>query len=85
MFDQQAFTEAISIAAARASNRAGRAGLGQQWAGPKLARFFRAKILVAHPTLKTGLVGPNSILKAKKNSGKLGRVGPYLARFISGQ
>ena len=58
----------------RAGNRAGQAGLG--WAnsglgenrvGPKLARFFRAKILVAQPALKTGLVGPNSLLKAKKN------------------
>ena len=56
----------------RAGNRAGRDGLGQanSWLGqnrvePKLARFFRAKILVAQPALKTGLVGLNSLLKAK--------------------
>ena len=65
-------------------------GPGQNWPG-----FFRAKILVAKPALKTGLVGPNSLLKAKKNSGGPGRVGPYragpywagpnLARFFSGQ
>ena len=35
-------------------------------AGPKLARFFWAKILTAQPALKTGLVRPNSLLKAKK-------------------
>ena len=29
-------------------------------------RAGRAKILVAHPALKTGLVGPNSLLKVKK-------------------
>ena len=52
----------------RAGNQAGRAnsGLGQNRAGPKLARFFRAKILVAQPVLKIGLVKPNSLLKAKK-------------------
>ena len=65
----------------RAGNRAGRAngGLGQNRAGPKLARFFRIKILTAQPTLKTGLVGPNSLLKAKKiRAGRAGQghIGP---------
>ena len=81
----------------RGGNRAGRAGLGQanngpgqNWPEPKLARFFRAKILTAQPALKTGPVGPNSLFKAKKNSGGPGRVGPYragpnLTRFFSGQ
>ena len=70
----------------RGGNRAGRAGLGraksgpgQNRAGPKLARFFRAKILIAQPALKTGPVGPNSLFKAKKNSGGPGRAGPYRA------
>ena len=66
-------------------------GPGQNWPdffGPKLARFFRAKILTAQPSLKTGPVGPNSLLKAKKI--QAGRAGPYwtgpnLARFFSGQ
>ena len=56
----------------RGGNRAGRtglgranSGLGQNWAGPKLTRFFRARILTAQPALKTGLVGPNSLFKAK--------------------
>ena len=91
-----------NLVAARGSNRAGRAGLGransglgQNRAGPKLARFFRAKILTAQPTLKTGPVGLNSLFKAKKNSGGSGRAGPYragpywawpnLARFFLGQ
>ena len=57
------------------------AGSGQQWArpkraGPKLARFFRAKILTTQPALKTGPVEPNSLFKAKKNSG-----GPCRAKF----
>ena len=81
----------------RGGNRAGRAGLGranigqgQNQAGPKLARFFRAKILTAQPALKIGSVGPNSHFKAKKKSGGAGRAGPYragpnLARFFSGQ
>ena len=66
----------------RGGNRAGRAGLGrantgpgQNRAGPKLARFFRAKILTAQPALKTGPVGPNSHFKAKKNSGGPGHTG----------
>ena len=69
-------------------------GSGQNRAGPKLARFFFAKILTAQPTLKTGPVGSNSLLKGKKNSGRSGRVGPYqagsywvgpnLTRFFSG-
>ena len=52
----------------RAGNRADRANseLGQNRARLKLARFFRAKILVAQLALKIGLVGPNSLLKAKK-------------------
>ena len=49
----------------RAGNRAGRANSGLR-AEPKLARFFRAKILITQPVLKTGLVRPNSLLKAKK-------------------
>ena len=68
------------ILTVRCGNRAGRAeldransGPGQNRAGPKLARFFRAKILTAQPALKTGLVGPNSLFKAKK---KFGRAGP---------
>ena len=68
---------------ARAGNRQGRAGLGrannglgQNLAGPKLARIFRAKILVTQPALKTGLVGPNSLLKAKKI--RADRAGPIL-------
>ena len=86
----------------RGGNRAGRAGLGrantgpgQNRAGPKLARFFRAKILTAQPALKIGPVGPNRHFKAKKNPGGPGRAGPYragpyragpnLARFFSGQ
>ena len=86
----------------RDGNRAGRAGLGwtnsgpgQNRAGPKLARFFRAEILTAQPALKTGPVGPNSLFKAKKNSGEPGQAGPYrvepyragpnLAQFFSGQ
>ena len=66
----------------RGGNRAGRAGLGransgpgQNRAGPKLARFFRAKILTAQPALKIGPVGPNSHFKAKKNSGGPGHTG----------
>ena len=53
----------------RAGNRMGRVNsrLGQNRAGPKLARFFRAKILTTQPALKTGLIGPNSLLKVKKN------------------
>ena len=52
----------------RGGNRAGRAnsGPGQNRAEPKLARFFRAKILTAQPILKTEPVGPNSIFKEKK-------------------
>ena len=57
----------------RAGNRADRVGLGRansglghNRVGSKLVRFFRAKILVAQPALKTGLVRPNSLLKAKK-------------------
>ena len=67
----------------RGGNRAGRAnsGSGQNWAGPKLARFFRAKILTAQPALKTGSSGPNSIFKAKKNSGGPGRAIPGWAKF----
>ena len=41
-------------------------------AGSKLARFFRVKILTAQPVLKVGLVGPNSIFMAKKNSDEPG-------------
>ena len=72
----------------RGGNRAGRAGLGRANTGPgqnraglKLARFFRAKILTAQPALKTGPVGPNSHFKAKKNSGWPGRAIPGRAKF----
>ena len=75
---------------ARGGNRAGRAGLGransgpgQNRAGQKLARFFRAKILIAQPALKTGPVGPNSLFKAKKNSDGPGRA--ISGRAIPGQ
>ena len=58
----------------------GLAGLG--WAGPKFARFFRAKILTAQPALKTEPIGPNSLFKAKKNSGgRSGRAIPGRAKF----
>ena len=64
----------------------GRAGLGwansgpgQNRAGPKLARFFRAKILTAQPALKTRSVGPNYIFKAKKNSDGPDQARPYWA------
>ena len=94
------FEEQISLGKIRAGNRVGRVGLGraksgpgQNRAGPKLARFFRAKNLIAQPALKTRMVGPNSLLKAKKiQAGRAGpyRAGPYwawpnLARFFSGQ
>ena len=66
----------------------GRAGLdrvnsgsGQNRAGPKLARFFQAKILIAQPALKTGPVGPNSLLKAKKKSIGPGRAITGRAKF----
>ena len=67
----------------RDGNRAGWAGLGraktgpgQNRAGTKLARFFQAKILTAQPALKTGPIGPNILLKAKKNYGGPGRAIP---------
>ena len=67
----------------RGGNRAGQVGLGrgnsgpgQNRAGPKLAQFFKAQILTAQPALKTGLVWPNSLFKAKKNSAGLGHTGP---------
>ena len=63
----------------RAGNRLGRAeldrvnsGLDQNRAGSKLAQFFRAKILVAQPALKIGLVGSNSLFKVKKKFGRVG-------------
>ena len=68
----------------RAGNRPGRAGPDRANSGPdqnrvgaKLARFFRAKILTTQPALKTGPVGPNSLLKAKKiRAGRAGPTGP---------
>ena len=84
----------------RGGNRTGRArlgrannGPGQNRAGPKLARFFRAKLLTVQPALKTGLGGPNTLFKAKKNRAgraepyRAGpyRAGPNLARFFSDQ
>ena len=61
----------------------GRAGLG--WAGLKLARIFRTKILAAQLALKIGLIGSNSLLKVKKI--RAGWTEPYwvglnLARFF---
>ena len=58
----------------------GRAGPGQQWARPKpgrakIGQVFRAKILTAQPALKTGLVGPNSLFKAKKIRARPGHTG----------
>ena len=40
--------------------------VGSDRTGPKLAQFFRAKILTTQAALKTGLVGSNSLFKAKK-------------------
>ena len=60
----------------RAGNRVGRVGLGQQWTRSK---SDRAKILTTQPLLKIGLVGPNSLLKTKKNlvgRAGLGHTGP---------
>ena len=54
-------------------------GPGQNRAGPKLARFFRAKILTTQPALKTGPIEPNSLFKAKKiraNRAGPGHTGP---------
>ena len=77
------------LPATRGGNRAGRAGPtvgranngpGQNRADPKLARFFRAKILTAQPALKIGPVGPNSFFKAKKNSGGPGQILPDFFR-----
>ena len=61
----------------------GRVGPGKQWTGPKLAQFFRAKILTVQLALKIGPVRPNCLFKAKKIP--TGRAGPNLARFFSGQ
>ena len=97
LMDKKLISNTVMYITNRGGNRAGRAGLGrantgpgQNRAGPKLARFFRANILTAQPALKTGPVGPNSHFKAKKNSGGPGWAGPYraapnLARFFSGQ
>ena len=52
----------------------GRAGPNQNRAGPKLARFFRVKILTAQPVLKIGPVVPNSHFRAKTI--RVGRAGP---------
>ena len=51
-------------------------GPGQNRAGPKLARFFRTKILTTQLALKIGPIGPNSFLKAKKNSDGPDHTGP---------
>ena len=66
----------------RAGNRAGWAklgqansGLDQNRTGSKLVQIFRTKFLIAQPALKTGLVGPNGLLKEKKI--RPDRVGPY--------
>ena len=68
----------MSLVGIRAGNRVGRAGLGQNRAGPKLTWFFRAKNLTAQPALKTELGGPNSLLKAKKI--RAGRAGSGYTR-----
>ena len=66
----------VEVAIGRGGAGRANSGSGQNRAGPKLARFFRAKILTAQPTLKTGSVGPNSLFKAKKNSGGPGHTEP---------
>ena len=55
----------LEVAIGRAGLGRANSGPGQNRAGPKLARFFRAKILIAQPVLKTGPVGPNSLFKTK--------------------
>ena len=60
----------------RAGNRMGRAGLDQANGG---LGENQAKILTAQPALKIRLVGPNSLLKAKKI--RMGRAIPGLAIF----
>ena len=60
----------------------GRAGSGQQWAGPKPGRAKIGPIFLGQnfsslarpPAQKTGLVGPNNLLKEKKN--RASRAGP---------
>ena len=51
----------LEVAIGRAGPGRANSGPGQNQAGPKLARFFSAKILTAQPALKTGPVGPNSL------------------------
>ena len=75
------YSNVVGSVIGRGGNRAGRArlgransGQGQNRVGPKLVRFFRAKILTAQPALKTGPVGLNSLFKAKKIPA--GRAGP---------
>ena len=81
-----------SLGMTRAGNRAGRAGLdransgsGQNQAGSKLVRFFRAKILTAQSVLKTGPVWSNSFLKAKKKFGWDGSGRAIPGRAIPGR
>ena len=56
----------LEVVIKRAGPGRANSGLGQNQAGPKLARFFWVKILTAQPALKTGPVEPNSLFKAKK-------------------
>ena len=65
----------------RASNRLG-------WVGLKPNPVFSVKILTVQSALKIGSVGPNSLLKVKKNSNGLGRAILGRAKFdpiFSGQ
>ena len=73
------FMSEVEVAIGRAGLGWANCGPGQNRAGPKLARFFRAKILTAQSVLKTGSVGPNSLFKVTKNSDGPGRAGPYQA------
>ena len=66
----------LEVAIGRAGLGRANSGPGQNRAGPKLARFFRATILTAQPALKTGPIGPNCLFKAKKNSGGPGQIWP---------
>ena len=61
----------------------GRAGSG--WAGPKSGRakigpVFSGQNFNSPAVLKTGPVGPNSLFKAKKNSGGSGQIWPGFFR-----
>ena len=62
----------------------GRAGPGQQWAGPKSGRAKIGPVFsgqnfnspARQPALKTGPVGPNSLFKTKKIRAGRAKFGP---------